>query len=102
MTVSSGVAFLVSFVAVLVSGPWVIERLRVLKFGQNINPDVPAHAKKQGTPTMGGIMLLIAVPIGLIAAIFADGLHAFGISPAPAVAVLLVFVGHVANGGLDD
>ena len=56
-----------AFVMTIVFGPIVIPWLKKLKFGQTINDLGPqTHKKKQGTPTMGGI--IFAVP-ALIAAI---------------------------------
>lgn len=53
---------LLSFVAAGVSGIFLIPFLRRIKFGQPIKTeDGPQwHAKKQGTPTMGGFMFIIA------------------------------------------
>ncbi len=46
----------------LVLGPWLIGRLRQYKIGQNIREDGPqTHFQKAGTPTMGGMLILIAV-----------------------------------------
>ncbi|MCB0220455.1 MAG: phospho-N-acetylmuramoyl-pentapeptide-transferase [Chrysiogenetes bacterium] len=43
-------------------GPWMIERLRVLKAGQSIRDDGPeTHLQKAGTPTMGGVLILAAI-----------------------------------------
>ncbi len=43
-------------------GPLVIPALHKLKFGQNIRDDGPqSHLKKQGTPTMGGVMFLAGI-----------------------------------------
>jgi phospho-N-acetylmuramoyl-pentapeptide-transferase len=51
-------AFLICFLV----GPWVIRRLRELQVGQFIREDGPeTHFKKSGTPTMGGVLILIAV-----------------------------------------
>ena len=52
-TVSLGIAFIV----MLLISPKGIEILHRLKFGQEVRDDGPeAHLKKQGTPTMGGIL----------------------------------------------
>lgn len=53
---------LLSFVIAGVSGIFLIPFLRMIKFGQPIKTeDGPQwHAKKQGTPTMGGFMFIIA------------------------------------------
>jgi phospho-N-acetylmuramoyl-pentapeptide-transferase len=46
----------------LLLGPWLIERLRQYKIGQNIRQDGPkTHFQKAGTPTMGGVLILIAM-----------------------------------------
>ena len=46
----------------LVAGPYVIRRLTELKIGQPIREyGVQAHISKSGTPTMGGVLILIAI-----------------------------------------
>lgn len=61
--VSLGIAFIV----MLLISPKGIEILHRLKFGQEVRDDGPqAHLKKQGTPTMGGILFLIAITIGVL------------------------------------
>jgi len=46
----------------LILGPFFVERLRRINFGQYIREDGPAtHHKKQGTPTAGGILILFAI-----------------------------------------
>ena len=53
-------ALLISFVV----GPWLIEKLRTFQIQQVIRKDVPArHLVKNGTPTMGGSLILAAVVI---------------------------------------
>ncbi|MDP2790914.1 MAG: phospho-N-acetylmuramoyl-pentapeptide-transferase [Rectinemataceae bacterium] len=48
-------------------GPRVIERLRVLKFGQSVRMDGPAtHLVKSGTPTMGGVLIILSVAISVL------------------------------------
>jgi len=45
-------------------GPWLIRKLRSLQIGQHIREDGPqSHFSKKGTPTMGGILIIIAVVI---------------------------------------
>src|SRR5512138_2456235 len=45
-------------------GPWIITRLGRFGIGQNIREDGPReHIRKAGTPTMGGILILIAVTV---------------------------------------
>jgi phospho-N-acetylmuramoyl-pentapeptide-transferase len=53
-------ALLISFVV----GPWLIEKLRTFQIQQVIREDVPPrHLMKNGTPTMGGSLILAAVVI---------------------------------------
>lgn len=57
-------AIIVSFIICLVLGPVVIRALRVLKFVQTVRADGPAtHLKKTGTPTMGGVLIIVAIII---------------------------------------
>jgi len=56
------IALLTAFIAVVIMGPGFIPMLHRMKFGQEVRDDGPKeHLKKQGTPTMGGIMFLIAI-----------------------------------------
>ena len=56
-------ALIASEVAMLLIGPRVLPVLRKLKFGQTIYELGPkSHRTKQGTPTMGGGIMLIAIP----------------------------------------
>lgn len=43
-------------------GPWMIRKLRELNFGQHIREEGPqSHQKKAGTPTMGGVLIVISI-----------------------------------------
>ncbi|MCL1878535.1 MAG: phospho-N-acetylmuramoyl-pentapeptide-transferase [Defluviitaleaceae bacterium] len=65
-------AVLIAFVANIVLCPIMIPSLVKLKFGQYIRGDGPAaHQSKSGTPTMGGIMIIVSFL--LAAAIFLPG-----------------------------
>ena len=59
-------AILVAFVVGIVVSPIVIFLAKKLKAKQNIYEYVDMHASKQGTPTMGGIGILVALIIGSI------------------------------------
>ena len=60
---STGVAFLLT----VLLGPLFIPLLRRLKFGQQIREEGPqSHQKKSGTPTMGGIIIMIALLIAFL------------------------------------
>ena len=53
------IAGLLAMVAAVVIGPKFIERLRARDLGQQIRAEGPAtHAVKQGTPTMGGVLIV--------------------------------------------
>ncbi|MGI6703060.1 MAG: phospho-N-acetylmuramoyl-pentapeptide-transferase [Clostridia bacterium] len=53
---------IIAFLIVIIIGPIVIPILEKLKMGQSIRGDGPkTHFKKSGTPTMGGIIIVIAV-----------------------------------------
>lgn len=55
-------ATILSFIISIIIGPIILPILRKLKFGQSIREDGPkSHIKKSGTPTMGGIIIMIAV-----------------------------------------
>lgn len=56
------ICLIVSFVLTAILGKITIPILKKLKVGQNERSDGPrAHLKKQGTPTMGGIMMIISI-----------------------------------------
>lgn len=53
-----------SFVLALIAGPILIPILKQLKFGQRVRDDGPqSHLKKEGTPTIGGLIFLIPATI---------------------------------------
>ena len=51
----------------LAAGPWVIRKLTALKMGQAVRTDGPqTHLVKSGTPTMGGVLILIGIFVSCI------------------------------------
>jgi len=51
----------------LAAGPWVIRILTALKMGQAVRTDGPqTHLVKSGTPTMGGVLILIGIFVSCI------------------------------------
>ncbi len=58
--------FLIAFVVSAFIAPAIIKGLKKLKAGQNILEYVDAHASKQGTPTMGGVIFLIGLVVGYV------------------------------------
>jgi phospho-N-acetylmuramoyl-pentapeptide-transferase len=86
---------LVGFGISILQGPLLIPLLHRLKFGQNIREEGPkSHKKKAGTPTMGGIIFILAALIAL----FVIERH-----PNPdALVVLFALIGFGIIGFLDD
>lgn len=62
VTFRTAFASLTALFMTLVVGPWVIRKLREFQIGQYIREEGPqAHQKKAGTPTMGGVLIGIAI-----------------------------------------
>ena len=58
LTVRAVCALLTALVLSLMLGPMTIAKLQVMHFGQVVRKDGPeSHLKKQGTPTMGGVLI---------------------------------------------
>ncbi|WP_407268071.1 phospho-N-acetylmuramoyl-pentapeptide-transferase [Radiobacillus sp. PE A8.2] len=96
LIITMAIAFLVT---VLIS-PIFIPFLRRLKFGQSIREDGPqSHMKKTGTPTMGGIMIVLSVTVTTLVMTgkFDTGSFNFEI-----MLLLLVLLGFGLVGFLDD
>lgn len=82
------------FILTVIAGPVIIPLLHKVKFGQTVRDDGPAtHLKKSGTPTMGGIIFIIAAVIAIIRA------DAFDMDLK---AAFLLFFGHALLGFIDD
>lgn len=61
----------ISFLITLILGPIVIPLLKKLKIGQSIREEGPkSHLSKSGTPTMGGLIILLA----LVITVFSSGI----------------------------
>jgi len=85
---------LVAFCACIILCPITIPWLARLKFGQVVRDDGPStHAVKQGTPTMGGIVIIVSLIAGAV--FFARGNN-------DALSVLLVTAGFGLVGFVDD
>ncbi|SEM28927.1 Phospho-N-acetylmuramoyl-pentapeptide-transferase [Syntrophus gentianae] len=60
-------ATITALVICFILGPWLIRKLQALKMGQVIRNDGPeAHLAKEGTPTMGGILIIFAVVVSTL------------------------------------
>ena len=67
ITFRAVMATLTALLIGLVSGPWVIHKLIALKMGQSVRNDGPqSHLVKTGTPTMGGVLILLGIFISCI------------------------------------
>lgn len=77
MDISILITILVAFVITAILGPVFIPVLKKIKAGQSIREDGPqAHLSKAGTPTMGGLMIILAVIITCISMTVRKGLNA--------------------------
>ncbi len=92
-------AIMIGFFSSTILGLFVIPILKKLRIGQKISIFVgDIHRKKEGTPTMGGIIFIIPTILATIALIAMNKLtysSNLGI-------VLLVFIGYACIGFLDD
>ncbi|MBN1527232.1 MAG: phospho-N-acetylmuramoyl-pentapeptide-transferase [Candidatus Omnitrophica bacterium] len=71
LTFRAAMAAITAFLISVIAGPFVIEWLKRLKFGQNIRKEhvetiYGLHKHKEGTPTMGGILIVGAIVISTL------------------------------------
>lgn len=91
---SSILAFVIAAAVSLAIGPKVIEILVRLKLRQTINEDAPErHMEKQGTPMMGGLIILLGALVGIAVTWQSD---------PKITAVILLTLGFAALGFVDD
>lgn len=89
-----------AFIITVLVFPIVIPFLKKLKFGQSIREEGPkSHMKKTGTPTMGGVMILISVTITTL---LMGGLVSTESLGFETILLLLVLLGFGLLGFLDD
>ncbi|CAM3517569.1 Phospho-N-acetylmuramoyl-pentapeptide-transferase [Vibrio aerogenes CECT 7868] len=89
------VSILTALGASLWMGPRLIQRLQLLQIGQVVRDDGPeSHFSKQGTPTMGGVMILASIVLTVL--LWTD------LSNPYIWAVLFVLVGYGVVGFIDD
>jgi len=95
LTMRAVMACATALIIGLIAGPWVIRKLAQLKIGQAVRQYGPqTHLTKSGTPTMGGVLVLIG--IGLSTLLWADLSNRF------VWVVLLVTLGFGWIGWIDD
>ena len=88
-------AMITALLVCFVLGPWVIRKLESLQARQVIRTDGPeSHLQKQGTPTMGGVMILAAIVIPTL--LWADLTNQY------VWVVLFITVGYGLIGFVDD
>jgi len=89
---------ILAFLITVLLSPMFIPFLRKLKFGQSIREEGPkSHQKKSGTPTMGGIMILISI---IITTLFMT--NKFAELSVETYLLLIVTIGFGILGFLDD
>lgn len=87
-------AALIAAVVVLILGPIAIPILHKLKFGQSIRTEGPkSHQVKSGTPTMGGIFMIIGIVVATLACAEIN---------TEILLALFILLGHFILGFLDD
>jgi phospho-N-acetylmuramoyl-pentapeptide-transferase len=64
VTFRTALASLTALFLCVALGPWLIHRLRQFQIGQYIREEGPqSHQKKAGTPTMGGVLIIISIVV---------------------------------------
>jgi phospho-N-acetylmuramoyl-pentapeptide-transferase len=95
ITVRTVYASLTAMFLAFVFGPWLIKKLREMQIGQYIREEGPeAHQKKKGTPTMGGVLIVLSTLVPTL--LWADLTNGFVLL---AIFTLLAFAG---IGFIDD
>ena len=95
LTFRAVMAALTALLIGLIAGPFVIRRLTALKIGQPIRGyAMETHLSKSGTPTMGGVLVLLAITLATL--LWTDLSNRF------VWIVLLVTLGFGAIGWVDD
>ena len=67
ITFRAAMAALMSLLVSFLLGPWLIRSLTAKQMGQQIRDDGPAsHSTKAGTPTMGGVLIILALAVSTL------------------------------------
>ncbi len=88
-------AMITALLLAFIVGPWVVRKLEALQARQVIRTDGPeSHLKKQGTPTMGGVLILVCIVLPTL--LWADLKNVF------IWLTLLILLGYGVLGFVDD
>lgn len=95
LTLRSILGVLTALLTALLVGPWVIRSLENRQIGQSVRIDGPkSHFSKQGTPTMGGVLILVCITTSTL--LWADLTNVY------VWIALLVMLGFGVIGWIDD
>lgn len=95
LTFRSAYAAVTALLIAFLFGPAIIERLKIIKFGQSVRLDGPeSHLAKTGTPTMGGIFIILSVTLAVLLWVDLHNVYAW--------ICLIALVGFGAIGFADD
>ena len=95
ITVRTAYASLTALFLTLVVGPWMVRKLREMQIGQFIREEGPErHQAKAGTPTMGGVMIVVATLVPTL--LWADLANAY------VLLAIFALLGFAAIGFADD
>lgn len=91
-------AFWASFVAAALAAGPILAMLRAMKSRQTVSEFAPVtHKVKGGTPTMGGLIVLVGILFGLV-----FSWPSYGAGRTASICALLLLVGFAAIGFVDD
>jgi phospho-N-acetylmuramoyl-pentapeptide-transferase len=95
ITFRTAIAALTAMIISFALGPWLIEKMRSIKLGQFIREEGPkSHQQKAGTPTMGGILINVAILVPTL--LWADLTNPY------IWLILLITFAYAAIGFIDD
>lgn len=89
------IASITALLICLFLGQWMIQKLQEMQIGQQIRDDGPqSHLAKKGTPTMGGILIILAVVVSTLLWTNLSDVYVW--------MILLVTIGYGLIGFIDD
>ncbi|MGD0169019.1 MAG: phospho-N-acetylmuramoyl-pentapeptide-transferase [Smithella sp.] len=89
------IASITALLIFLFLGQWMIQKLQEMQVGQQIRDDGPqSHLAKKGTPTMGGILIILAVVVSTLLWTNLSNVYVW--------MILLVTIGYGLIGFIDD